>query len=103
MDPLFSGVMQHLSTPLVIGPAWSSDQLSGNIPLRLTRPYVGFSPTTPQKEAGILIDPPVSEPVVAMAEDAAMAAAEPPLDPPGIRFRSHGLRVGGVDTSSANS
>ena len=49
------------------------------------------------------MDPPVSEPVVAIAEDAAIAAAEPPLDPPGIRLRSHGLRVGGVDTPSANS
>jgi hypothetical protein len=39
-------------------------------------------------------DPPVSEPNAAIASSAATAAAEPPLDPPGMRARSHGLRVG---------
>ena len=33
---------------------------SGTTPALLTRPYVGFSPTTPQSEAGIRMLPPVS-------------------------------------------
>jgi hypothetical protein len=36
--------------------------VSGMIPRMDTRPYVGFSPTTLQYEAGVRIDPPVSVP-----------------------------------------
>ena len=39
------------------------------------------------------IDPAPSEPSAAPASPAATAAAEPPDDPPGVRRRSHGLRV----------
>jgi hypothetical protein len=49
------------------------------------------------------MDPPVSEPNAAMMEPAATAAPDPPLDPPALRRRSQGLRVGGVDTPSASS
>src|SRR5262245_6294322 len=45
-----------------IGPTWSRDHDSGNTPVVETRPYVGFSPTQPQYDAGTLIEPPVSEP-----------------------------------------
>ena len=42
-------------------------------------------PTTPQKLAGCLIDPPVSVPVAPKHKSAATAAAEPPEDPPGAK------------------
>ena len=54
----------------------------------------------PQNDAGVRIEPPVSEPVAAMHRPAATAAAEPPDDPPGIRNFSgsflllYGLRTG---------
>ena len=53
-----------------------------------------MSPTTPQQAAGCRIDPPVSEPSAATQSSAATAAAEPPLDPPGIAARLQGFRVG---------
>ena len=37
--------------------------------------------------------PPVSVPIVPAAIEAAMAAPDPPLEPPGIRLLSQGLRV----------
>ena len=46
-------------------------------------PYVGFKPTVPVKEAGCLIEPPVSVPKDAMPILAATDAAEPPEEPPG--------------------
>ena len=67
------------------------------MPWRLTRPYVGFMPTTPQSAAGLRIDPDVSPPVAAITSPAASAAPDPLLDPPGVRERSHGL------VASANS
>src|SRR5690349_25084144 len=57
-------------------------------------PYVGLSPTVPVTAPGWRIDPPVSVPRASGAMKAATAAAEPPPEPPGIRSRSHGLRVG---------
>ena len=69
---------------------------------------MGFTPTTPQSAAGWRIDPPVSEPSPSGAYPAATAAAEPPLEPPGTRDGSCGLRVGpnaefSVDEPIANS
>lgn len=58
-----------------------------------TRPYVGLSPTTPQKCAGWRMLPPVSLPSAAAHCPAATAAALPPLLPPGTRPASQGLRV----------
>ena len=54
------------------------------------------------------MEPPVSVPSANGANSAPTAAAEPPLDPPGTRSRSHGLRVGkyaefSVDEPMANS
>src|SRR6476661_6772581 len=71
-------------------------------------PYVGFTPTTPHSAAGWRIEPPVSEPSANGAKPAATAAADPPLEPPGTRVRSCGLRVGpnaefSVDEPIANS
>src|SRR5262245_8696535 len=65
------------------------------IPRRLTRPYVGFIPTTPQKVAGLRIEPDVSPPVATVTRPAASAAADPLLDPPGVRDRFHGLCASG--------
>ena len=79
------------STRRVIGPAWSSDQLSGVTPCRLTRPYVGFSPTMPQTAAGPRIDPPVSLPIVSGTMPAATAAPEPDDDPAAVNSRPHGF------------
>ena len=40
-----------------------SIELANDInPYRDTRPYVGLTPTVPQKEAGSRTEPPVSEP-----------------------------------------
>src|ERR1700722_13813925 len=62
-------------------------------PKRLTRLYVGLIPTTPQKEAGSRIDPPVSVPSEARHSFAATAAADPPDEPPATRAVSCGLVV----------
>ena len=43
-------------------PTVSSDEANAISPYRLIRPYVGFSPTTPQSDAGCRTEPPVSVP-----------------------------------------
>ena len=58
------------------------------------RPRVGFRPNRPQQAAGIRIDPPPSPPEAKGTMPPATAAAEPPLDPPGVWFKFHGFRVG---------
>ena len=58
-----------------------------------TRPYGGLNPTTPQNDAGIRIDPPMSEPVASVVVPAASDAPEPPLEPPGEKAVCQGLRV----------
>src|SRR4029450_1927953 len=60
-----------------------------------TRPRDGLIPTTPQQLDGILIDPPPADPSAIGQRQAATAAADPPLDPPAVLLRSHGLRVAG--------
>src|SRR5438309_586528 len=65
-------------------------------------------PTTPHNAAGWRIDPPVSDPNASGAIADATAAALPPLDPPGTRLGSRGLRVGpkaefSVELPMANS
>src|SRR4029453_9460843 len=47
----------------------------------------------PHRAAGWRIDPPVSVPIPSGAWPAATAAADPPLEPPGTRVGSQGLRV----------
>src|SRR5437764_15346477 len=49
----------------------------------------------PQNDAGRVIDPPVCDPNAPRHIPQATAAAEPLLEPPGVRVRSHGLRVTG--------
>src|SRR5262249_7090392 len=55
---------------------------------------VGLRPTIPHIAAGCRMDPPVSDPSAAGTTRAATAAAEPPLDPPGVRSSAHGFRTG---------
>ncbi len=57
------------------------------------RPWLGFIPTSPVKAAGVRIEPPPSLAVAKGTSPAATAAADPPLDPPGVVARSHGLVV----------
>jgi hypothetical protein len=52
---------------------------------------VGFAPTVPVTAPGCRIEPPVSVPIASGASYAAIAADDPPPEPPGIRVRSHGL------------
>src|SRR2546428_12993613 len=79
------------TTPLVDRPAQSSPN-SG--PLEI-RPRDGFSPTTPQQEAGIRIEPPPSPPWLSAQRPAATAAAAPPEEPPAVLVLSTGFRAGG--------
>ena len=59
-----------------------------------TSPALGFMPTTPTCAAGRRVEPPPSVQSAIGPRPAATALAAPPDDPPGVRARSHGLRVG---------
>src|SRR5579863_2638229 len=84
-----------------IGPTLSSVQERAMAPRRLTSPYVGLSPVTPQKAAGVRIEPEVSEPSANVTNPAATAAAEPLDDPPLQRVRSQGFKPGPVRDAEA--
>src|SRR5690349_4167898 len=66
------------------------------------RPRVGLSPNRPQQDAGMRIDPPPSPAPARGTIPAATAAADPPLDPPLVLVRSHGLWVGPKISGSVN-
>ena len=51
-------------------------------------------PTSPQHDAGPRIEPPPSLACATGTMPAATAAAEPPLDPPGVYPGFHGFWVG---------
>ena len=57
------------------------------------RPSVGFRPSTPQALAGMRDEPAPSVVTASGPMPAATATAPPPLDPPGDRAVSQGLRV----------
>src|SRR5580658_392613 len=63
------------------------------MPLRETRPMVGFIPTRPLALEGQTMEPSVSEPTATRARLAAMAAPEPELEPQGFRSRAKGFLV----------
>ena len=63
---------------------------------RGTAPKVGLKPTTPQKAAGMRIEPPPSPPRASGPAPAATATAAPPEEPPGVLEGSCGLWVPGV-------
>src|SRR6185436_12412409 len=105
---MISSTRAASATVEVNGPIWSRLLAKAMSPYRETAPYVGFTPTTPHSAAGWRIDPPVSEPSPSGAYPAATAAADPPLEPPGTRVTSCGLRVApnaefSVDEPIANS
>src|SRR5689334_16679412 len=74
-------------------PSESGPVGAGKCPSIGARPVVGFNPAIPQKCAGTRIDPERSLPIPAGERQAAMAAASPPLEPPGVLFGSYGLFV----------
>ena len=81
------------STVRAIGPP--TDVVSHRLPVGQvgTRPSDGRRPTTPQNDAGLRSEPPMSEPSASGTMPAARAAAAPPLLPPALRDGSCGLRV----------
>ena len=79
---------------LVNGPSVSSVGESGKTPSVGKRPTDVLCPNIPFRHAGILTEPPVSEPIANAHIPAAVATPEPLEDPPGIRCveRSHGFQ-----------
>ena len=79
-------------TVRVIGPAQATlaKAPSGHCGMR---PKLGFTPTRPQKAAGMRMDPPASVPTCKGPKQAAPAAPAPLLLPPTVRSRFQGLRV----------
>src|SRR3984957_1067312 len=76
------------------GPTVSSECDSGIAPAGLTRPTGVLNPVTPQKCAGIRIEPPVSEPSAANVTRAATAEPDPDDEPPVTCGRAKGLCTG---------
>src|SRR5215475_7784656 len=63
------------------GPILSIEYESAIAPYRLTRPYVGRNPLTPQSAAGQTIEPQVSVPMANAASPAPTIAPEPEEEP----------------------
>src|ERR1700722_14382821 len=75
----------------------SRERHAGTAPRVLTRPRVGFNPTTLLNAAGTRPDPAVSVPKAKLTKPAATATAEPELEPPEIypsRNTLHGAPYG---------
>src|SRR4051812_22675729 len=79
-------------TVRVIGPAVSWLAEIGMMPVWLTRPTVGFSPTSPHTPAGDVTAPSVPVPIAPAHGFPGTATAEPLLDPDGERSSAYGLR-----------
>src|SRR5580765_1882452 len=79
------------ATVLACGPTVSCVWEIGTTPARLVRPTVGLMPTTPHKLDGHTMLPSVSEPNDAAHRFADTAAADPELDPQGLRSSAYGL------------
>ena len=58
-----------------------------------TRANCALMPNRPQSAAGMRTEPPPSVPRANGVRPAATLAAAPPLEPPGVLDKSHGLRV----------
>src|SRR5206468_2251287 len=65
-----------------MGPSLSSVQQSAIAPCRLTRPYVGRRPESPQFVDGVMMEPEVSEPMAKATRPAAVEAPAPLELPP---------------------
>ncbi len=68
-----------------IGPAVSWLWEMGTMPLRLTSPTVGLTPTSADAADGETMEPSVSVPTATAQRLAATAAPEPELEPDGLR------------------
>src|SRR5207247_4963383 len=88
------------ATVRAIGPDVERPIVPGPYGACETRPRDGFRPNSPQQAAGIRIEPPPSLPWAIGHIAAATPAAAPPLDPPGVRFVSHGLRQAPLSSDS---
>src|SRR5579872_4360948 len=64
------------------------------------RPREVLMPNTPQHDDGIRTEPPPSLPWCSGPSPAALAAAEPPLEPPAVCSRFHGLCAVGQNPPS---
>jgi hypothetical protein len=71
-----------------MGPGVSWLCAIGTTPVREISPTVGLRPTIPFIAAGKTMDPSVSVPTAATQRLAATAAAEPELEPQGVRSRA---------------
>ena len=83
------------ATVRAMGPLWARAAQMSAVGQNGTRPSEGLKPNTPQKAAGIRIEPAPSEPWAMGPRPAATADAAPPLDPPEVRSSRHGFRQGG--------
>ena len=86
-----------------IGPGWSRLPLSGKTPRSGSAPRVGLIVDVPDSADGMRSEPAVSVPVASGIIPAASAAAEPPLEPPGVRSSARGLPTWSVDPPAAHS
>src|SRR5580700_2606207 len=73
------------------GPILSIDGASAIPPKRLTRPYVGRRPLTPQNAEGQMMEPQVSVPMAKAAKPAATIAPDPEDEPHVQQFLSQGF------------
>ena len=74
----------------------SNEVESGYTPSRDTRETVGFHPTRPHKAAGMRIEPPVSDPMAAIAMRSLTDTAAPEEEPPGMRCARRSKGFSGV-------
>src|SRR5512142_348966 len=84
---------QASSTLRPMGPTTEMGVQPSSLRTLGTTPGDGRKPTTPHLAAGMRSEPPVSEPVHSGSMSQASAAAEPPEEPPALRFGSKGLPV----------
>src|SRR5207245_9107557 len=80
-----------------LGPSLSTVPESAMAPCRLTSPYVGRRPVTPQYAAGVRIEPEVSDPMAKGTSPAATAAPGPAAAPPLQQSGFHGVLPGPVN------
>src|ERR1700709_933617 len=82
-----------LSRTVRLTQRWTDSPLSSRTGPSVILPWLGLSPTRPQQDAGMRIDPPPSLACANGIIPEVTAAAAPPLEPPGVRPVSHGFRV----------
>jgi hypothetical protein len=78
------------------GPIESRVNESGKAPSSGTRACVGLNPVMPHNAEGIRTEPPVSEPMVAIAIPSVTLTAPPEVEPPGTRAPARSQGFSGV-------